>query len=318
MRSAVLLLTAGLTLAQAPKVPPSPAEKIEAAIRKELKIPPRELPKAKPEDFDASLPTDPEAVAEPATPLPPLPPPEGKDRPQLLEQTAQQLRTAKDALAYYELFLADASTTDAEKEAVQAKQKAWRRAADDDLVRVGKRWLRRSEADEIATQVQTLVGEATALLGKKDYAGASDKLERSARLDPEHLETQFLLGVAAYFEDDLALAERRFNICLTRAPESVAVLTNLGTSALLLKKYALAVRHWSKAAALDPTDATLMQNLDTFVADVKSRRLSAVEKRVADQANEAHARMVEAKAQRGDPKKRYVIATALERASAEK
>jgi tetratricopeptide (TPR) repeat protein len=317
MRSLLpLLLTSGLALAQAPKVPPSPAEKIEAAIRKELKIPPRELPKAKPEDFDATLPTDPDAATDSVPTLPPLP--EGNDRPALLEQTAQQLRTAKDALAYYELFLADASTTDAEKEAAQSKLKTWQQAADDDLVRVGKRWLTRSEAEEIATQVQTLVGEAKTLLEKRDYEGASERLEKSARLDSEHLETQFLLGVAAYYEDDIALAERRFNICLSRAPESVPVLTNLGTCALLLKKYALAVRHWAKAAEREPTDATLMQNLDTFVADVKSRRLSTVEKRLADQANEAHARMVEAKAQRGDPKKRYVIATSLELAPLKK
>lgn len=312
----LLLLTTATALAQPPKVPPSPAEKIEAAIRKELKIPPRELPKAKPEDFDATLPTDPEATTDPAVTLPPLP--EGEDRPQLLEQKAQQLRTARDALAYYERFLADASTTDAERQAVEAKRTAWQKSAEEDLVRVGKRWLPRPEAEAIATQVQTLVGEAKALLEKRDYQGASDTLEKSARLDSEHLETQFLLGVAAYFEDDVAVAERRFNICLSRAPESVPVLTNLGTCALLLKKYALAARHWAKAAELDPTDATLMQNLDTFVGDVKSRRLSTVEKRVSDQAQEAHAKMVEAKAQRGDPKKRYVIATTLETTSPEK
>lgn len=297
------------------KVPPSPVAEIEARIRKDLKLPPRPLPKATPEEFDSTLPTDSETGAEAVPSLPPLP--QGKDRPLLLEQTAQQLRTAREALAYYELFLADPATTDEEKTAVQAKRTAWQKAAQDDLVRLGKKWVTRDEFTQAVKEVESLLNEARPLVEKKDYKAATARLEKAVRLDPEHVETQFLLGVAAYLDDDIPLAERRFNLALAEAPDSVAILTNLGLCAIQSKKPAAAVRHWAKAAALDPTNATLMQNLDKFVSDVMAKRLN-VEKRIADQGYAAYQTMVQAKAPPGDRKQGYVLAKTLQRDSPKK
>jgi Flp pilus assembly protein TadD len=278
----------------------SPVDAIEAAIRKDLKLPPVALPRV------VHAPTD--SAAEVVT-LPALP--KGKDRLPALEAAAQQYRTAQKGAALYRLFLADDSTTAEEKAAVKEKMEAWAKAEQEGLIRIGRRWVPPREAETLTKQVTTLVDEASALIAKKDHKGATAQLDKAARIDPDRPEIPFLQGVSAYLADDLPLAERRFGACLQRMPENATVLNNLGVCGILSKKYAAGMKHLLKGATLEPHDEFLSQNLGTFLEDVKSKKVAIVDRKLVEQAQSAYELMLAAKAPPFKPLRGYLLARSL-------
>ncbi len=230
--------------------------------------------------------------------------------------------------------MADPETTAEEKERAQPKLEFWEQAVKDDLIRVGKKWMSKPEADKLKEEADKLVAEAIELLDLKSYKRADEKLERAARVYPDHLESLFLLGVGALLTNDIKGAEKRFTQCLTRAPNHVPLLNNAALCAALTKRYDRAVKLWEKAAGIEPENADIAQNLGRFIADAtkgkaltKADRAQAaadvakakaqgrilidfsnVDRRVLDDATEVYAKLLATgKVPRADAKGGYVI-----------
>jgi S1-C subfamily serine protease len=210
----------------------------------------------------------------------------------------------------------------------------WEQAAKDDLVRVGKQWMPRPDAEKLKDDADKLVAEAIELIKLDNFAKADTKLERASKIYPDHLESLFLLGLGALLTDDVKGAEKRFSQCLARAPNHVPLLNNAALSAALSKKYDRAVKLWEKAAAVDPENPAIAQNLGQFIADAakgkslaKAARTKAeadaargrvtgkiqidfanVDKRVVNDAQEIYARLVAGgKVPRSDPARGYTV-----------
>src|SRR5262249_18541742 len=142
---------------------------------------------------------------------------EKKDRAKALEAEAQQCKTADEALLLYKFFMTNPETTAADKEQAQNRLEFWEQAAKDELVRVGKKWVPKAEADKLKEDADKLVAEAIELLDLKSYKKADEKLERAAKVYPDHLESLFLLGLGALLTNDIKGAERRSCHCLRGA-----------------------------------------------------------------------------------------------------
>jgi S1-C subfamily serine protease len=261
-------------------------------------------------------------------------PGEKKDRAKALEAEAQQCKTADEALLVYKFFMSDSETTTAEKERAQPRLEYWEQAVKDELVRVGKKWVPKAEADKLKEDADKLVAEAVELLDLKSYKKADEKLERASRIYPDHLESLFLLGLGALLTNDVKGAEKRFSQCLSRAPNHVPILNNTALCSLLGKKFERAVKLWERAAAIEPENPSIAHNLGLFIADAaqgksmsKADRAKAVaeaskakssgklvfdftnvDRRVVDDASQLYAKLVaDGKVPRSDPKRGYVI-----------
>jgi tetratricopeptide (TPR) repeat protein len=190
-----------------------------------------------------------------------------KNRGKSIEADAQQCKTADEALLVYKLFLSDSDTTADEKKDAQPRLEYWEQAANDELVHVGKKWIKKAEADKLKGEADKLVAEAIELINVKSYSQADAKLEKAAKVYPDHLESLFLLGVGAFLNDDNKGAEKRFLQCLSRAPNHVPLLNNVAVCEVLNKRFDRAINHWEKAASIDPDNAALVQNLGQFLSD---------------------------------------------------
>jgi S1-C subfamily serine protease len=273
---------------------------------------------------------DAKRTVKPVTP----PAPAGKGRVKAVEVDAQQSREATESVLLYRIFMSAAETTAEEKKQAQARFEFWEQVAKDDLVRVGKQWMPRPDAERLKGEADKLVAEAIELIKLENFAKADTKLERASKIFPDHLESLFLLGLGALLTDDVKGAEKRFSQCLARAPNHVPLLNNAALSAALSKKYDRAVKLWEKAAAVDPENPAIAQNLGQFIADAakgkslaKAARTKAeadaargrvtgkiqidfanVDKRVVSDAQEIYARLVASgKVPRSDPARGYTI-----------
>jgi S1-C subfamily serine protease len=234
--------------------------------------------------------------------------PTGTGRVKALETDAQQCRTAEEALLLYQIFIAAPETTAAEKAQVRQRLEFWEDAAREGLVRVGTQWMSKADANRLKEEADRLVAEAIELINIENFAKADAKLERASRIYPDHLESLFLLGVGAFLNRDLKGAEKRFAQCLSRAPNHVPLLNNLAICEALAFKFGQAAKHWGQAAALEPENATVAQNLGHFVAEAGKSLLSAADKHAVDGASQTYLNLVTTrKVPRADPAKGYVL-----------
>jgi S1-C subfamily serine protease len=252
-----------------------------------------------------------------------------KNRAKSIEADAQQCKKADEALLIYKMFFSDSETTEDEKKEAQPRLEYWEQATKDELVHVGKKWIKKDEADQLKAEADKLVAEAVELLNVKSYSQADAKLEKAAKIYPDHLESLFLLGVGAFLNDDLKGAEKRFAQCLSRAPNHAPLLNNVAVVEVLNKRFDRAVNHWEKAASIDPDNATLVQNLGRFLSDAdpakkkqaakidkdrgvkksKKNDFGHVDKHTLDDATKLYAKLVEHAKVRANPSRGYTILT---------
>ena len=255
-------LVAGLPAVRAAAGPgPSPIESIAERIQRDLNEPAAgstETPKKPGESLPRSDSKRPgKSAAQP----------ELKGLVKLLEMKAQQCRTAEEAVLLYKVFIADSKTSADDRNQAQQRLEYWEGAVKDELVRVGKKWIPKPEADKLEAEADRLVAEALELLNLKNFKKADEKLEEASRVYPEHLDSLFLLGLGAFLTDDVRGAERRFLQCLARAPNHVALLNNISVCQIRTKQFASAVKYWEQASSIDPVCQEVVQNLGRFIAD---------------------------------------------------
>lgn len=229
-----------------------------------------------------------------------------------VEANAQKCQTADEALVLFKIFLTTAGLTAEEKEQGQSRLEYWEQASSDQMVRVGTKWMPKSEADGLKNEADKLVDEALEMLNVDDFVGANAKLERAGKIYPEHLDSIFLLAVGAFLNRDFKAAEARFKECLQRAPENVSLLNNVAVCEIQTKRYTPAVNHWAKAAAIDLENRTVAQNLGQFISDANLKRLGTVDKKTMTDASDMYQKMItKDPGNRSNTSKGYVLSRLL-------
>ena len=149
-----------------------------------------------------------------------------KDRVKDLESKVNQCRTAEEARLLYGIFVADETTTAEERENAKPQLEYWTKAAKDELVRVGTKWMPAPEAATLNADADKLVEEAIQSLKLDDLEGADKKLKKASLIYPDHLPSLYLLGIGACLNGKYDAGEIQFSKCLARSPNNVAVLNN--------------------------------------------------------------------------------------------
>jgi S1-C subfamily serine protease len=209
-----------------------------------------------------------------------------------LEANALKCQTAEEAQTLYKFFMAAPESSADEKEQAQGRYDYWEQAAVDQMVRVGPKWMAKEDADALQKEADDLVREAMEMLNVDNFAAATAKLEKASKVYPEHLESVFLLAVNAFLKRDFKIAETKFNQCLSRAPNNIALLNNVAICEIQMKRYAQAVKHWDRAATLDLDNNNVAQNIGQFISDVNLKRFVNVEKNALSDATEIYQKMI--------------------------
>ncbi len=279
--------------------------KIDLKTTRETKSPSPDGGTAQTPAPDKRVPDDsPPKVAKPARPHKAV----TSQKVKSLEASALKCQTAEEALVIYKIFMAAPDNTEDEKQQAQARYEYWDQAATDQLVRVGPKWIPKEEAEALQKEADDLVRQAIEMLNVDNVAAATAKLEKASKVYPEHLESVFLLAVNAFLRRDFKVAETKFNQCLTRAPNNIALLNNIAICEIQMKRYAGAVKHWQQAASLDPENKSVAQNVGQFISDANLNRIGNVDKKIVVEATETY-QVIIAKdpGNRADPGRGYVI-----------
>ena len=207
-----------------------------------------------------------------------------KDRVKVLESKAKLCRTADEARILYGIFMTDEETTEEEREKAQPRVEYWTQAAKDDLIRVGTKWMAKSEADVLKAEADKLVEESIQCLALSDLDGADRKLKKASSVYPDHLPSLYLLGIGAALNGKFDGAEKQFTLCLVRSPNNVAVLNNTAVCEVKNRKYSEALAHWEAAANIDPESSEVKRNLATFIAVAAKQTAPKVDRKYIDRA----------------------------------
>jgi tetratricopeptide (TPR) repeat protein len=88
---------------------------------------------------------------------------------------------------------------------------------------------------------------------RKSYRSAADLLQKVAVSNVHHRDATFLLGLARYYLNDFAAAERAFRLVAQQVPLN-EVLNNLGAAQSRLNQQATAIENFAKALEGDSSD----------------------------------------------------------------
>lgn len=116
-----------------------------------------------------------------------------------------------------------------------AELKMWSERADDDAAIINKKWVGGKERKQVEEKVAALVGEFRALAKKSQMVDAIEKLKEAAKVWPENYQVTFELGFIALDKGDYKDALTKYEFCARLAPNSPAVLNNLGLCYLFQK-----------------------------------------------------------------------------------
>ena len=182
-----------------------------------------------------------------------------------LEESAKKSHTAKEAVTAYQIFLTDPKLTNSEKKAAEAKLAQWQKKADEDMVRLGARWVPAAEEQKLKKEADDLVKAAFKAIQGHNLNGADELLKQAAKVYPEHLDSLFLLAYGAILNDNISGAEKQFTEMLRRAPGNVAVLNNLAAAEAIGGKGDVAFRHLQMAADKNSKFRPTFDNLSAFL-----------------------------------------------------
>lgn len=225
--------------------------------------------------------------------------PATKDDLAALESTALRSATAKDALAFYQLFQATRAIAPEAADLFRANRDVWEQRAGQDLVRLGGQWVAPADAAKARQDAAQLVQQAYELTKAMNFDEARRTLETASRVDPSSIAADFSVGILtslapAKFRSSLS-ASRHFAAVLARSPGYLPALNNLAIAEIREEKYAEAIEHLREAAEHTPVPEEVVQNLSRFLSETQISRIHPPQPALAA-ATELYARVAASKA----------------------
>ena len=186
--------------------------------------------------------------------------------PEQIESEALDCHTAKEAVLIYKFYLAQSNLTALQRAAAETQLKVWEQKVKDDQVRLGKTWMKKSEADKLRKQADAKIEHGMEMLRLGNGELAQKSLQEASQLDPDSIQADFLMGVVwGAIVDNDRKAQQCFQRCLKREPDNVSVQNNLAISLMAQKKYGAAAELWKAAAASAPKMPALSQNIGSLI-----------------------------------------------------
>ena len=190
------------------------------------------------------------------------------------ERLAQRQRTARKALAVYDKFVNDPGADREEREAAKARLAYWRTSADQDLRRIGSKWVIEEDVHRIRGEEKQFLSEAQQAFQQQSYALAEKKFKDAKDLDGDGIVADFQIGLLdALIVRDMNRAASYFEQCVKRRTAHLeestdteksnlaAALNNVAIANVHLRKFSEAFGAWNKALELGPPSREMMQNL---------------------------------------------------------
>ncbi len=181
-------------------------------------------------------------------------------------------------MVLYDKFLERRKLTGKQAGVVDLRRKSWKEKADQDLVRLGKKWVKAEEAETAAQKADTLIAQAGELIEVDNFNEARKLLERASQIDRNGIRADFILGILnstshAYAVNFPKNAIKHFRAVLTRSPDHISALNNLALAEVKLRKFRPALNHWRQAVELTPTTPEVTQNLGRLISEASKKKL---------------------------------------------
>lgn len=148
---------------------------------------------------------------------------------QQVKMQADRVVSALDALIMWQTFI-ESGVTGEELAKGEEELKIWQERVDDDAVIINKKWVGGKDKKATEERVNSLIQEFQALTKASKMVEGIAKLRDAAKIWPENFSVQFYLGLIALEKEDFKESSRYFEACSRLAPNSPAVLNNLGAS----------------------------------------------------------------------------------------
>lgn len=209
-----------------------------------------------------------------------------------VEREARSADTAEDAVLIYELNLSANRLSTAERKKVVDQMKQWRDMAKKEMVRLGRRWVSKKEAERARERASDKIDQAIEFLRLSNGSLAEMALRDASKSDPSSPEAELVMGlIHSLVDGNDAKAVRCFQECLRRDPGNVAILNNLAVSEFFSRRYSESFRHWSEAAELSPETKVISQNLASALSLASRRDINASKKSIT-KAGEIYTRLL--------------------------
>lgn len=200
--------------------------------------------------------------------LPPIPDeilPIKADRFGAIKKNISLERRARDAFALFEVFSKSFEFDDNQRQQVEKELAAWKQRAEQDLYRLGTKWVSKNAVEEAAVKGESILQQADEALAKRQYAEAVKLYEEASRVDPNNVRADYTLGLmyslpfAGDYQVDKSL--NHFTKVDTKSPNFAAAHNSLGITYAKQGKFTNAISHFENAADLQMYCPEVIQNL---------------------------------------------------------
>lgn len=153
-------------------------------------------------------------------------------------------------------------------------EELWKERQQKGMLKLGVNWVPLAEYERKQSQCDESINNACNLIKIADYKGARGLLEQASKVDPSDYRADFLLGIfnsgISPVARDLPRARKHFQVALSRSPEHISLLNNLGILDVQCGDPKSGVEKWIKALTLSPETPEVIHNLAKLVADSRS------------------------------------------------
>lgn len=167
-----------------------------------------------------------------------------------LDSLANFVRHADEMVLLYETFLTLEGIPDREKESATSYLPMWKKRAEQQFVRLGDEWMAPAEWTRRKQEARSAFQHGVSA-ARTDAQLAIKELQRAGRLDPEFVTGYFVLGVLhGVYGPNPEPAKTCFRACVSRKPNHLPALNNLGVVESRRRSFASALSAFRKAVEL--------------------------------------------------------------------
>jgi tetratricopeptide (TPR) repeat protein len=197
-----------------------------------------------------------------------------------LRRSVENQADAKKILERYRKFIEQHVGTPAGDEAVRDAQ-TWEERLDRGMVKVGDRWLSKSEQTELHAKSVQRAEAARQLLVQGHLRDATAALDAALAENPQNAAAQYLRGVVYYRQQQPLNARKAFETVAQWTPNHAPTLNNLAVLLWGAKQYAIALNYYGQAMNAAPLTQPILDNVAEALNDLPpAQRDNAVTKKV--------------------------------------